>query len=334
MSENEQSFQPTHYAFSDESNWNNGRFRSVALVTTTTEHLSILNNGLTQILNDHNFAKEFKWSKLTEARKVDAANELLKFAFDNATHGHLKIATIIWDTNTEWYKTAKIENTKNSALIRKNLNDRGKTVVKDFDELTLNQMYIYIYRCVLTKSWPSDSIWHVYPDEQNILVWETLQRFLNFSSPTVKTKRLSVPSPEGRNYEVFEHRFNVKQVTQAKSDQTPLIQLADLFAGLGAFVLNQAEHYQEPNTLQLNFDNASLLSRSSLQRFKVLSNFFQLSLIHQMNFDLFHLKELETHQPFHPITFWLYKPREQVGPDSSRKISGYYYLTRKLNNNN
>ena len=55
--------QPQFIAYSDESNYNEGRYRGIALVSLRASNENSLEEGVLEILHESNI-KEFKWHKL------------------------------------------------------------------------------------------------------------------------------------------------------------------------------------------------------------------------------------------------------------------------------
>ena len=81
----------THVVFSDESNWNKGRYRSLALVTLPIEYLECFNDELTDLFRSSSISGEFKWKNVRGSREKFAAQKICNFAIENARHGRLRI---------------------------------------------------------------------------------------------------------------------------------------------------------------------------------------------------------------------------------------------------
>ena len=86
----------THVGFSDESNWNVGRFRSLGLVTAPFEHFEVFETELRQLL-DESQVSEFKWKEFGGVKKRFAAEKLVRFAIEKACAKQLRIDVLVWD---------------------------------------------------------------------------------------------------------------------------------------------------------------------------------------------------------------------------------------------
>jgi len=77
---------PTHVAYADESRYNVGRYRGIALVTMATHDALALQEELCRLLSDSGLA-EFKWKHLHGAKQRFAALKLLDSAVCAALRG-------------------------------------------------------------------------------------------------------------------------------------------------------------------------------------------------------------------------------------------------------
>ena len=80
----------THLGFSDESNWNTGRFRSLGLVTMPIDQIDAAETELCRLLEESQVS-EFKWKKLDGAKERFAAVKLCEFAVAKASAGRLAL---------------------------------------------------------------------------------------------------------------------------------------------------------------------------------------------------------------------------------------------------
>lgn len=87
----------THVAFSDESHWNIGRYRALALVSMPQYSIPTLEQQVRRILQNSNIL-EFKWNKLGGAKERTAAIDICKAVVDAACDGNLRIAShpVFW----------------------------------------------------------------------------------------------------------------------------------------------------------------------------------------------------------------------------------------------
>ena len=115
--------------------------------------------------------------------------------------------------------------------------------------------------------------------------------------------------------------FGIQEIQPLRSIETPLLQLADLFAGMGAFSHERFDLYQiwlhrkrsaEQPSLPLEFerdDKKAEFSRSERERFHVLSAFDEMCKAHKLGVSLKTWQGLRTPDPRKPINFWVYEPQ-------------------------
>lgn len=127
--------QITHIGFSDESNWNKGRFRSIGLVTCNLSDLIAFEDGFQQLLKDPNVS-ELQWKKLNNADKRKAAKKVCEFVLDKAQRHSIRIDVLIWD-----------------------INDSRHNIVGRDDIANLQRMYYHLFRHVMKARWPNDAVW-------------------------------------------------------------------------------------------------------------------------------------------------------------------------------
>lgn len=119
----------THVGFSDESNWNTGRFRSLGLVTAPLEYLDGLARELRHLLEESDMA-EFKWKKLDGAKERFTAQKMCKFTVDKACAMQLRVDVLVWD-----------------------IQDSRHSVHGRDDIANLQRMYYHLFRNVLRARW-------------------------------------------------------------------------------------------------------------------------------------------------------------------------------------
>jgi len=244
----------THVGFADESNWNTGRFRSLGMVTLSLSHLESIEGEVRRLLNESG-VQEFKWRNLRGARERFAAEKLCAFAVDKASAGQLRVDVLVWDIEDSRHKIPKRDDTAN-----------------------LGRMYYHLFRSVLRKRWPDNAIWRLHPDEHTAMDWETLQDFLERKSVSIETNRSLFA--DNRFPSRLRRKFGIEEIRPVSSGGHPLLQIADLFAGLAVFSRDKYHEYNE--WLQNNSGQRSLFdeanassnpSRSSQERFTVLKQF-------------------------------------------------------------
>jgi len=272
----------THVGFSDESHWNTGRFRSLGLVTTPLDVTFELEEKLRDILKESGIF-EFKWQKLDGAKERVAAIKMCDFVVNAACKGILRVDVLVWD------------------ILDKRHNIRGRD-----DIANLQRMYYHLFRNVLRARWPDDAIWRLHPDENTAMDWKTVKDCLDSVSITTEVECSLFTG--GRFCHRLRREFGIEEICPVSSADNPLLQLADLFAGLAVFSWDKFDEYQKwletMSPQQPLFAQAEVLkdlSRSSRERFQVLKEFD----------DLCKKREggLRTFQPSNPINFWMYVPQ-------------------------
>jgi hypothetical protein len=284
----------THAAFSDESNWNKGRYRSVSLVTLRREHMEPLSNRVSELLTSCGVS-EFKWEKLKQARDRFAAEKLCKLAVEAACSGWIRIDTLLWD----------IEDKRHSV--------RGRD-----DVANLQRMYHHLMKVVLRDRWPDDSTWKLFPDEQDAVDWEQVGEILGHTGTTLTVNHDLFTGGEFNL--VLKTDFAIHEVQPSSSRQVPLVQLADLFAGLSAFSRTEYDTYerfiaspkhQETLPLFASLTEASF-TNSQTERCRVLVEFNRLCKERKLGVSLKTKRGLYTHTSKPPITFWWWTPQHDL----------------------
>jgi len=292
--------QITHVGFSDESNWNQGRFRSLGLVTTSHNQLGILNKDLQKILAESNVS-EFKWKKLTGAKERHATKKLIDFAVSQVCGGNLRIDVLIWD-----------------------IEDSRHKVQRRNDIANLQRMYYHLFRNVLRMRWPNNAVWQLNPDEHTAIEWDTIQDCLVNVSERVEVEN-NLFTGTKFTYRL-QKEFGIRTIKPVNSQQEPLLQLADMFAGLAVFSREKFEEYKQwlqnkSAQLQL-FDDSQKqekISRSSIERFEVLRELNRKCKHHKLGVSLCSSKGLLTHDPAKPLNFWLYEAQDPKDKAPTKK---------------
>jgi hypothetical protein len=280
----------THIGFADESHWNTGRFRSLGLVTTSLNLHAILENELCRMLEESGVS-EFKWKKLDGARERFAAIKMCECAIENALARKIRVDVLIWD-----------------------IQDSRHNVPGRDDIANLQRMYYHLFRNVLRARWPDDAIWRLHPDEHTALDWETVKDCLEAKSTSIEVD--CTLSPVGGFKVSLRRECGIEEIQPVSSGDHPLLQLADLFAGLAVFSRDRFADYQkwlkDKSQQVLLFEDAdhpSYSSRSSEERFQVLKSFNQACKQRKLGVSLETKRGLWTPDPKNPINFWMYEPQ-------------------------
>jgi hypothetical protein len=272
------------------------------MVTLSLDHLESIEGEVWRLLNESG-VQEFKWRNLRGARERFAAEKLCAFAVDKASAGQLRVDVLVWDIEDSRHKIPKRDDTAN-----------------------LRRMYYHLFRSVLRKRWPDNAIWRLHPDEHTAMDWETLQDFLERKSVSIETNRSLFA--DNRFPFRLRRKFGIEEIRPVSSGGHPLLQIADLFAGLAVFSRDKYHEYNE--WLQNNSGQRSLFdeanassnpSRSSQERFTVLKQFDEACKRRSLGVSLKSSHGLRTPDPQNPINFWMYEAQhpEDKAPQKSGK---------------
>jgi len=288
--------QPTHVAYADESYCTVERYRSVATVTLARETADDHVSHLFKLLSTSGL-KEFKWSKLRQARERFAALKLIDLVVEEALNERMRVDVLIWDTEDSRHKI------------------KGRD-----DQANLQRMYYHLFKNILQR-WPSGSTWTLYPDENSALDWATMADFLDAAAFNLGVDpNLLAPSFRAR----LERDFQILEIVEMDSIKTPICQVADLFAGLGVFSRKRYSQYREwlerqSSQLPLFAPIRLELSNSDKERCTVLKYLNDLCKRHKLGVGLESSCGLRTYNPANPINFWLYEPQHPEDKAPLRK---------------
>jgi hypothetical protein len=276
----------THFAYSDESDHNVGNFHSIAMVSLPSMENSRISAKLRELLNTCN-VEEFKWSKLRTAKSLFAAKDICSFGLDEAFNNRLRVDVLIWE----------------SADYRHQI--KGINVQEDF-----RNMYIQLFKNVLNNRWPSASTWNIYPDQNTLFSWDYFGNALRkISINEHRRPRLNFSDVDGKDYS-----FSISEVKECDSKVIELVQLADLFAGIGVFSYKYLDVYKRwedkySSQLKLFDDQISITNAGNDEKEEkcdFLSYFLEKVKLLKLGVHLTSAG-LNTPNPKNPINFWKYK---------------------------
>ncbi|MBD3331002.1 hypothetical protein GF354_05775 [Candidatus Peregrinibacteria bacterium] len=275
----------THYAFSDDSAHVDGRYNSLALVSIETTNYSEIIDLLTNLYSNSGITIEFKWQKLRDAKHRFAAEKLVDFVFQNSDK--IRIDIITWD----------LEDSRHNGL-------QGRD-----DSENLVRMYYHLASSTLSKRWPISGVcWKWYPDNQSSVCWTTL-------SDCLKTKKHNCTADLFDQNPDFE-RVDLNETVPSESHDFPLIQIADLFAGMGAYSFGHYERYQAWN-FQNNAQTSMFeveepdFSNSEEERFKIITKVNEMAKERRLQMALDSTKGFSSYNPDCFINYWLYVPQHE-----------------------
>jgi hypothetical protein len=279
-------------AYSDESGINVGdRYTSVSVVSGEAEALNYLRDRLGETLRDKN-VDEVKFSNITRYERpvTEAAADFVGCVVnDFAIYNRVRIDTITTDNRC--------------------LSGGDYDSGSDPD---LEGMYCHLLSNV-GRRWGSTK-WDFYPDEHPGVNWSGIVSCLNMTS---------MLTAEG-NKEAFIDRtdedaqFEFSEVEELDSVGEPLVQLADLFAGMARFShednggcaewVARGDERQGILMPSMAWDKGNI-TRLKECRYRLIGGLYSLCRRHRLYVSLRSEKHLRTWRPQSPINFWDYRRR-------------------------
>jgi hypothetical protein len=280
----------SHVAYGDESSYNTSRFRSVAIVTATAEQAASFSSEVRSLL-DASSVRELKWSDVKDVRRRSACERVLSAFLSRARVGELRIDVLVWD-----------------------IEDARHTVPGRDDNENLARMYYHLCRSTFRQRWPTGARWGVYPDEFHAMKWPDLYSTLryagrpDFSAGTDLARSSLQASEDG---------FAVIEVAPVTSHDEPLVQVADVFAGLAVYSRTSFDTWRswhEASQPQLSFEPPvePTLSNRHAQRCPLVSLVNDYCKSRAWTVALSSTRGFETRDWSRgPVNFWFYRPQHE-----------------------
>jgi hypothetical protein len=276
----------THAAYCDESGYTTGRFRALAAISLPRGSEPPARSAISDLLRDSG-VKELSWKDLRGARERFASQKVVDLIFDQALRGVLRMDAVVWDTYDS----------------RHNVRQRD-------DVANLGRMYHHLLRLVLGRRWEHKSSWLIRPDENDAVDWDEVDKFLRAKEADLSRTQPGLLSGGVRRYRLF-------ALQPADSAEEPLVQAADLFAGLAVFSREKYDLYA--GWARVKGGQTSLLEEAPLdaskadeQRFAVLEHVKRRSERARLPVSLASTRGLRTRSPRCPVNFWLYRPQSPL----------------------
>lgn len=283
---------PTHIAFSDESRWNLGRYRSISVVSMRADHHREVEELLERVFQQEGSkAREFKWSGRWHKPRMRLAKCLVDAVSREASRDQLRVDTITWDMQDARHRDLAVDDVENFGV-----------------------MYFQVMKHVLLRRWPKEAVWALRLDQKRGFDREALDRVLTSTAARLRT----LASP-GRAI------TQVSSVSPVISSKYRTVQVADLFAGVAAFSWEYGDEHRRwrrSRTVSLTLlpvdpPEVSWTDKNDL-RHGVLGHLREQcpkSLIQKS-------VGLETARPLSPINFWLYRPQHHRDKAPFREPGG------------
>jgi hypothetical protein len=276
-------------AFGDESGTFSQRYQSVAVISGPASILEGTRRRLLEILAS-NGVDELKFTRVArDSSRINTADAFIHCVVEEYCQT-IRIDTLTWDTQ-----------------------DTRHSVAGRDDRRNLEIMYFRVL-LHMAKQW-NVARWRFYPDVQSCVDWERLRAFLE-GQPLAQARPEVVSLIENIGDANW---FTIVDLTPSNSGDEPLIQLADLFAGVARFSRETCPKClqwieQENRRDQLTFLEPKPLLKSTQteeNRFRLISKIDALCKGRKLGVSLRNRGYLWTPQPSNPIDFWHYQPQHE-----------------------
>jgi len=270
-------------AFSDESRHTDARYRSIACVSLPAGRVATVEADLRRILHESNVC-EFKWHDLESARMRFCAIKFIDYLLDVMVPNEARVDVLTWDVQ-----------------------DRRHDVIGRDDIKNFERMFFHLHRNVMMRR-EAGAFWHLRPDERVDVDWRTLKSCLGSVGrwPRYLGSLLDTS---------YSDQFFDVHVQQVASDQCRLCQLADLFAGMGAYSRERAETMKalkresSGQLALIDGDEKPPASQRDTERFRVISHLYDRCRERKLGVSFETEGYLRTRDPRNPVNFWHYEPQ-------------------------
>jgi len=265
---------PQFVVYSDETNWNAGRFRAVGMLSMPVAMSRVLGPKIQGTLAQA--FGEAKWSKLKSRDRAVCALAAFDTILAYAVTGEVRVDVLCWD----------IQDSRHSV--------RGR-----HDTANRSRMHYHLYSKVMER-WPTGQ-WSLHPDRHVGIDWATLSETLTATARRPGTTPRLLP---------VEGVPTIRELRQRDSWNAPLVQLADLFAGMvaysrEAYPLGAALRQERQGQLLLVEDNsAPHASNRDQARWSLIDEFVDLCRTRKLGVSLNTYGGLRTMAPSQPVNFW------------------------------
>ena len=276
-----------YYAFTDESNFTQGRFRSIAAFTLPGNSCNHIEAKLRAILASSDVI-EFKWEKLRTAKDRFCAEKIINLVIDKLMNCDLRVDVLIWD-----------------------IQDSRHAVFKRDDVANFERMFYHLLRNALKRR-EYGARWRVFPDQNAAIDWGTVHDCL----ASAGQRRDLIENTLFGDF-VSDPHFHIAAFEEADSKLFPQCQVADLFAGMGAFsrsnydgfVQWRNEHRKGPTLFE---EGGGDFSKSEYMRYEIIDNFSSSCKKRKFGVSIDSNRCLSTFNPNNPINFWHYQPQHDL----------------------
>jgi len=177
-----------------------GRYRGIGVLSGSQKGLHALRAILAPLCGRH----PIEWKKIRNSGRASVAKSLVNAVVDAARSGAIRVDVLLWDTE-----------------------DRRHAVPDRDDRKNLGIMYYHVLKHV-AASWSGAAVWGFYPDRLSCMDWDTLVDCLRHA-PLERKRSLRTPVI----FDLGGIRLSLGDFNQTDCSIDPLLQVADIFAGMG-----------------------------------------------------------------------------------------------------
>ena len=279
-----------YFAFSDESNHSNGDYRSIALIEIHEDYLWNVEQKLRDVLNKYNTSIiSFKWKSIKNNNKTNALIELLEFLFPLMEDEIIRIEVLIWNIYDDRHNIVGRDDSKNLSYMYDKL-------IKDFAERHLNE---------------NDTL-YLFSDQNSAIDWNELENILFYQGIYSKTYLEEFDITLGSN-KVF--------IKESSTQEDPIIQIADIFAGMGRSSFEDFDVYEQwlnPQQQTL-FGSPTQPTNRQKYRFKIYKIVDDWAKNNKLQISLQSTRGFISHNPKAPLNFWMYESKHEKDKAPRRK---------------
>ncbi len=289
--------------FSDESRRmqgeeGQGRFESLCAVSMINCTVNSLITNLKEQLNDFKI-EELKFLEVrTHKPKIECCKKFIETAIDFASKKLIRVDVIIWDLE----------------------DSRHKVLGRD-DKENLERMYFHLLRNV-SERWGVTSC-EFYPDENSEYDYQEIVDYLNLTlTPRIEPGLLRLFRQERIN-------FNFKKLEPQNSKVNPLVQLCDIFAGIGRFSIEYCDEFRNwkrqkefnisPSVFNDSNFNDDEVKKSNINRFEIIEYLAEKCKKKGISLSLNTNNYLKSYDKELPINFWHYEPQGDYDKAPTRR---------------
>jgi hypothetical protein len=287
------------HAYADESGTFNRQHQSIGVVSGSAESLRPLREDLVKVLS-LNRLSEIKFEDVrTHSSKIDAANQFISKAIELIAQKAINIDVLCWDTR-----------------------DKRHDIEGRDDVSNLARMYYKVFRLIAQRWGETD--WTIFPDSGSNLPWADIKGYLNNTRLRPKPILLAL-SEEDKGFP------NFRDIIPRESVEEPLIQLADLFAGMTCFSIENVANFTKWLRAKHQDDHPSLfeigsehgLSKTNCNRLELAHRAYLLAKSYRLGVSLASHGHLKTFNKRCPLNFWHYKPVSKHDKAPTRNRGGH-----------